>query len=251
MSMAPAADRAINVFILGSCVSRDAFSLGDDGVRLSGYLARTSLASAFHPWRAPAQVSRVVGGIQSSFQKRMVLADLNKRASATLRKANFDVLLVDLIDERFNLVCRRNDSGKLSWYTLSVELSRLHDGEGRLVPPGSGERWEAWKRGVSQLFEVVPADRIILNRALWAERAATGESLEGAWPVADNNALLNRMYDHIESTGKVRSISYPEGVVADPGHRWGLAPFHYDKQAYRHMLDRLKCLAENGIEVGG
>jgi hypothetical protein len=231
-----------NVFILGSCVSRDAFSLGDQGLSLSGYLARTSLASAFHPRPAPEALGRLADGIESSFQRRMVLTDLNKRASVILGQTRFDVLLVDLIDERFNLICVKSDSGRPGWYTLSAELSRIHEGAGRLIFPDSEERWQAWKRGVARLLDIVPASKIVLNRAMWAESDTTGESLEGPWRVQEHNMLLSRMYDYIESSARVRVISYPDGVVADPAHKWGLAPFHYDERTYRYMLDRLKAL---------
>lgn len=239
----------IEVFILGSCVSRDAFSLGDDGVRLSGYLARTSLASAFHSKSAPKNFARLAESIESSFQRRMVLADLNKRAASILNQASFDVLLIDLIDERFNLICVGSGPTRSGWYTLSAELSRIHEGNGRIIAPESEERWEAWKVGVERLLAIVPADKIILNRAMWAEHATTGESLEGPWRVREQNVRLNRMYDYIESSAHVRAISYPDGVMADPGHKWGLAPFHYDERTYRCMLDRLKALVQAGKEI--
>ena len=79
MSAASGAASSLRVFILGSCVSRDAFSLPSDGLELVGYFARTSLASAFHPQVAPRSLAQLATAIPSSFQRRMVQADLDKR----------------------------------------------------------------------------------------------------------------------------------------------------------------------------
>lgn len=30
-------------------------------------------------------------------------------------------------------------------------------------------------------------------------------------------------------------------IYADPNHRWGLAPFHYTPDVYRHVIDQLRA----------
>lgn len=237
------------IFILGSCVSRDAFSLPYKEMELVAYVARTSLASAFHSQVAPRSLARLAASIPSSFQRRMVLADLDKRLPIMLKETDFDVLLIDLIDERFNLLQVEGGNGRPGLYTLSAEFSRIHDGRGRLVPADSSERWRAWTRGVSRLLQLVSVHKIVLNRAFWADKTCAGELLEGPWEVDANNQLLERMYDYIEaSAAGVRTIRYSRAPLADPRHRWGLAPFHYDQASYRHMLDCLKDMARTGRE---
>ena len=35
-------------------------------------------------------------------------------------------------------------------------------------------------------------------------------------------------------------IDYPDGIFADPGHKWGVAPFHYTTRMYELMIAQLR-----------
>lgn len=107
------------VFILGSCVSRDAFALEESKEQYSvvNYIARTSFASSFHSQKT---INVDTSTIPSIFQKRMVENDLFKLTENAIKNTEFDILLVDLIDERFRLFI--SEDGEI--FTISSELKK-------------------------------------------------------------------------------------------------------------------------------
>lgn len=236
------------VFILGSCVSRDAFELSGHGFELAGYVARTSLASAFLTRPAPVAVREKVPRIASRFQRRMVDIDLRKRASAVIQSAEFDFLLLDLIDERFNLARFGGSNTAPELFTLSRELAGVCGWSGPLVAPGTNQHLGAWKRGVGRLFKVVAPSRIIVNRAFWASRSEDGQLLENQPLIEASNRMLRVMYGYLERNGVAGIIDYPDGIFADPGHRWGVAPFHYTMRVYEAMIRQLRVVCAAAVE---
>lgn len=232
------------IFILGSCVSRDAFELADHGMELAGYIARTSLASAFLTRPAPPGVRAKVPRIASRFQQRMVDIDLRKRASSVIEGAQFDFLLVDLIDERFNLARFGGSNTLPELFTLSRELAGVCGWTGPMVTPGTNQHLSAWKRGVGRLLRVVPPARIIVNRAFWATALDNGEPLENQSLIAESNRTLEIMYGYLQRNGIGAVIDYPNGIFADPDHKWGVAPFHYAPGMYELMVSQLKTICD-------
>src|SRR5690554_1693234 len=92
-----------NVFIYGSCVSRDIFNLDKVGYfNIVDYYARHSIGSmASKPYRTDCSLAE----ISSDFRRRMDLRDFDKSVlQSEYAFANSDIILMDLIDERFDLV---------------------------------------------------------------------------------------------------------------------------------------------------
>ncbi|MGY1520665.1 DUF6270 domain-containing protein [Luteimonas sp. A482] len=241
------------IFILGSCVSRDAFALTGHGLELAGYIARTSLASAFLTRPAPPSVRANVPRIASRFQRRMVDIDLRKRALSVIEGAQFDFLLVDLIDERFNLARFGGSNTVPELFTLSRELASVSGWTGPVVTPGTNQHLAVWKRGVGRLLRTVPPARIIVNRAFWAREFDNGEPLENQALIAQRNRTLETMYGYLQRNGVGAVIDYPDGIFADPGHRWGVAPFHYATRMYELMIAQLQviCAAPGHMPMAG
>ena len=91
----------MRIGIFGSCVTRDLFE--DPAVRpsLARYTSRSSLISAVaQPVALDAERVR----LDSSFQRRCVIEDFGKRFLAELASERLDWLVVDLIDERFDVL---------------------------------------------------------------------------------------------------------------------------------------------------
>lgn len=161
-----------SVFIYGSCVSRDPFEL-PGSLKLDGYYARSSLVSAFsllESGLADADLSTN----PSPFQRRMVAADLTRQIPELLRTSTADVILIDLVDERFDLAV----GGLWGPITLTPELETAEvDLAGRTRIPSAGEDYfsafrVAWKR----LVEIVAPERIVVNRVKWATHDSLGKS---------------------------------------------------------------------------
>ena len=89
------------VWILGSCVTRDAFNEDGDGFTLGEYWARTSLGSAFS---ARPVDSVELDKIASPFQRRMVEADVTFVTAPRTEAYGKVVVFLDLEGNRWDLV---------------------------------------------------------------------------------------------------------------------------------------------------
>lgn len=235
------------IFILGSCVSRDAFEIPGHDFNLVGYIARTSLASAFTTRSAPPDIVRLGARIRSAFQRRMVEIDLRKRALSLIGSVGFDYLLIDLIDERFNLARFAGSNVRPEVFTLSRELAAVCSWSGAQVVPGTNQHFAAWKRGVERLLRNLPPERIIVNRAFWASTMSDGTPLDNQPLIEQSNGTLEIMYDYLQRNHVGGVITYPEGVVADPAHKWGVAPFHYAPSVYGSMMRQLQEIQSRSV----
>lgn len=240
-------DTAKKVFILGSCVTRDALELADESCfKLSGYIARTSLASAF---RNELVSNYDLSTIASSFQRRMVDNDLLKKTMAELINADFDFLVIDLIDERFDVV----DNGDGQYFTLSSEFKDniiLQEGV-RILKPNDDELFDLWCQGWNKLIEMARLNnfyhKIIINRVYWSNKDLSNELVfpeYGNW-IDKNNQWLNRLYSYIEKLEDIKIISYPENsFFIDRAHKWGAQPYHYTNGLYIEFLNKLDQMSK-------
>ena len=76
-----------SVFIVGSCVTRDAFALAGHGYAILDYVARSSFACSMSGEPFPVGLSAIdsEGAVQSNWQRRMVEIDLTRGLRARLR----------------------------------------------------------------------------------------------------------------------------------------------------------------------
>ena len=160
--------KSTRIFVLGSCVTRDAFELDTTGeLTLVGYFARTSLGSAF---RRKAVSGVDTSTIASAFQRRIVEWDLTKSLEETLRSSDFDLMVYDPIDERFALA----DFGADGIATVSNEfLSASSSVPYTTVKSGTEEFTRLWTTGWYRLLAVLDAlgmrSQLRVNRVFWAE----------------------------------------------------------------------------------
>jgi Family of unknown function (DUF6270) len=240
------------VAIFGSCVTRDLFE--DPALRpsLGHYGARSSVISAVAP---PVAIDpqRVV--ISSEWQRRCVLADFEKTFFSSLAQTRPDWLVIDLIDERFDVLCNggsfvtRSSAFQAAGLDAALDLG-LHavkrmSSEGSVLFDGAAPEFAA------RVLEIVPRERIVLHRALWCTRfVRDGEVL----PFADErrelcerqNAMLQEGYDMLEQAlggVAVRIELDPDRHLADAHHRWELEPYHYESDYNAHAAGELRRLA--------
>lgn len=236
--------RRHDVFIAGSCVSRDAFPDADEAGpwNVCAYHSRSSLATLAgeHGGLEP-----VTTAITSAFQRRMVEWDQTQHLLPALERTPFDVLLLDLIDERFSLL-RRPDGSVI---TLSTEYMRCAPRPlpGTAVRGDSTARYALWKAGLDILLRRLQRKdalrKVLVSRVFWAEADAKGRPFEAfsAEQVQQANQFLARCYADLEAVlGRDAFIDYPgELLVADCDHRWGISPYHYIPALYEHTRSRL------------
>lgn len=240
----------LNVLIFGSCVSRDIFNFDTTNrLRLVDYYARSSFASAFCPLTREESLSHLIA---SPFQRRIVKADLDRSFREQLACLDFDVLLIDLIDERFDLFV--TDDGHV--ITLSNEL--LSTGfapgaeRGAVIRSGSEaffDLWQAgWKSFVDTLDRHGQRGKVKINQVFWStETSSKGTFFPGysARGIAEANRFLSRLYEYTRcdlQTGQYLALP-ASCFIGCESHRWGISPFHYVDSYYEMALAELTSIA--------
>ncbi len=178
--------------------------------------------------------------LTSGFQKRMLHSDIRKTLAASLSGGNFDVLVVDFIDERMNTI-------ELGGTTIT-ESNELKATGFEFDPALSHEPWSAVGtarrlEGIRELLNLVDPSKIVVNRVYWATVDTDGVPFPRSRWFDRNNRLLYDLYKEIEKAPGVRFIDYPGGApLAAVGHRWGRQPFHYSAATNDHFLEELTRL---------
>jgi hypothetical protein len=246
--------RRVSVAIFGSCVSRDLFE--DPVLRpdVGLYASRSSVISAVAPF-VSIEPERVA--LASAWQRRCVLADIQKTFFASLAEARPDWLVIDLVDERFDLL-----SGAASFVTRSSAFHEagLDGADGldfefvrRRSPRGHALFERAAGAFAARVMEVVPPERVVLHRALWCTRYRCDDEVV-AFPEArlevcrGQNAMLNHGYVLLaEAFGGAGTIELdPDVHLADAAHRWGLEPYHYEPAYNDYAAGLLRSLLGRG-----
>ncbi|EAJ5743244.1 hypothetical protein CSG60_03480 [Campylobacter coli] len=107
--------------------------------------ARSSFASL----ASSAMIEQsVLDNIQSSFQKRMVLRDMDKSFIRKLKKNDFDCLLIDFIDDRFHFY----KILKNSIVTVSNEYKKAKGKlySSNMIYSKSQEHIDLWRKGIEK-----------------------------------------------------------------------------------------------------
>ena len=239
---------SIRVFIYGSCVSRDIFNFDSEHkFELVDYYARSSLAIL--PG-TPYPNDDALCVISSAFQRRMVSRDFSREILEDSRLDQADIILLDLIDERFDLVLLPSNhivtaSGEL----LASGFLRGISSSFRLIKPGTIERRDLWLKGVDLLFHRLQQrdllKRVIVNKVFLATKFANDATTE--FPTLSNsissiNQELSWMYQALR--GYLTELQFlefdDETLLANSQHRWGPSPFHYVDDYYRSALMKLE-----------
>jgi hypothetical protein len=241
----------MKIVIHGSCVSRDGFGRsGTHGsLKVVDYFARSSLGSC----AATAPSMKVpYEQLSSSFQSRMVERDVRKQFFRSLERPSFDILLLDLIDERFDLL--QTAPGAIATMssefmaTGAMKIAGMH----KVIRSGSPEHWDNWVKGTDRFLAILSEhgilERLVVNRAMWAELTEGGSSLPTPFTkeaIGSANSYLARMYDYLASKlPENQIISFDDQVfIAQTDHEWGIAPYHYISEYYASLLTRLEQFA--------
>ncbi|MGF7022919.1 DUF6270 domain-containing protein [Brachybacterium tyrofermentans] len=255
MAEKPAGTPPVRVAIYGSCVARDAVDLaGGDALDVSVYVARQSLISAGHDASALFPEG---ARVESAFQRRMMesdfAGDLSERLDSVV--STTDLLLWDLTDERHGVhVFADGTVVTRSIDVLGVpEVLEVVDGA-RHIPFGSDEHFDLWATRAEQFRDHLRGsgmfDRTIVLQIPWA--LVTSDGRGTPWSMGtraiDANEAYRRYYDHLRDLGFTIFEMQPLGVLADPEHRWGLAPFHYTQDVYEEIVAQVLAAREDPVD---
>ncbi|GED44845.1 hypothetical protein HME01_06970 [Vreelandella aquamarina] len=230
------------VFIFGSCVSRDAFEYDGAGFDLIRYIARSSFASqACKSWDS----QQILDGIGSSFQRRMVKYDTDKSLLKFVDEDYFDLFLIDLIDDRFDLV----EYEKNCFATRSVEFVKgaKKDPVSKVGrhQPGYDKRWKiGFESFLKKMDHNKKLEKIKINQVFWAAETISGDVISGFSKdriERENEYLWNRYSYMKQFLPKNAFLSFDEkNLKADQSHKWGVSPFHFSEVYYQDLLLKLR-----------
>ncbi len=231
----------MRISILGSCVSRDVFNDAPHGeFNVEAYWARTSMGSLF----AEVPVKDVyTAKIKSTFQRRMVFADIRKQTKDSVIDGDVDVMLVDLVDERFHLL----ESRPGARFTLSNELrSVLGDDlkKFRMIASGSPEFLKHWEDGWTKLVDAWGRrgllDRVLVNKVYWQPATQGGAPFNGE-PWEHTNEVLATMYERqAKDLQCTQFIEYGDLLSCPDNHQWGAAPFHFSNESHTFAREKIR-----------
>ncbi|MFE3982723.1 MULTISPECIES: DUF6270 domain-containing protein [unclassified Priestia] len=238
----------IDVLIFGSCVTRDTFSFFPEEFKVVDYFARSSLISLMSE-DLPIDESDL--NLSSAFQKKMILYDFQKVFLKQIQQYSFDLLIIDLIDERLDLLKYNNRYVTRSGELVNSKFEQSERYSFDLVMRKSEKTHELWEKSCvlffSKLLEYIPPEKIILNKVFWSYKYRDGNKIydfpdEKLQIIKNNNNILKRYYSVIESqVPKIHFIDYPlMDFIADKNHKWGLSPFHYEQRHYLKCKNKIK-----------
>ncbi len=246
------------VGIIGSCITRDLWPIRGPGAENLAYLSRTSF---------PSLMSEPVAGFRPSRQSplsgnqhRAVVADLTKTGLARLVAFRPTHLIFDFIDERFDLMSVGRSIVTRSWELgASGYLAQKAFRDARTIPRLSDACWRLWTDAAGELAAVVRSTplreaKLILHVSRWADemrtpdgdhRPLTNVAILDDQPadIGQQNALLAAYEAHLTSV--MPPLARVDGGalrIADPGHRWGLSPFHFIPEYYAEIWRQLEAL---------
>ncbi len=223
----------MNIGIFGSCISRDIFREMKLDNLVKEYRARTSIHSVTQS--VSADVSKI-NLPESKFQSKMVLSDFNK---TELNLADCDFLILDLIDERFELITNFG-----SVVTLSNELKDNNDISPKLnyLDRGSEIDFSLWRAAVKKFGNMIKIP-IILHKSRLSNvlnHEADNLVINHQYIETMNQKLITYekiLYEELEIVGTIDVKQ--DLLVSDINHIWGYSPYHYIFEYYEEALRQL------------
>lgn len=241
-----------DVFLYGSCVSRDLQELSSAVFYRRAYIARQSLISA----TTPPYVFSGDTALDSAWQHRMVLGDLESNLLTRLAEdgPRSDLVVWDLTDERLGVQPLGDGSfGTITPDSLRSGILDAFEEQGEPIPFGSPEHRELWSRGLDRFAALLDAlglrERTFVLAPQWATHDDTGRAIDpegGRTPEEWTEAYAPYVRALREAELPVLGLP-PSHQRTHLDHRWGPAPYHYVDDAYLHWSTTIEgMLRERG-----
>ncbi|QPF37853.1 hypothetical protein H0S58_13005 [Acinetobacter sp. TTH0-4] len=181
--------------------------------------------------------------IPSAFQKRVVEYDFNHNLLKSLENLEFDVLLMDLIDERFHLAIFETKYR----VTRSNEFLKTNLKPGSVLNSHTEQFMKFWTQGIDLFFERLKSknmlDKVRIQRAYWSNNLDNGLKIETYTDdvIRKENVKLDHMYIYLEKyLSPEQFISIPsELLLIKADHQWGVSPFHFIDDYYKYLVQHI------------
>jgi hypothetical protein len=239
----------VRVSIFGSCTTRDVFRLFPAEADVASYYSRSSLISVMAP---PLAVDDAGISWPSNFARKVVLADFGKTFFDDLEAAKPDVLIVDLMSERFDLLRAPGTYITRSWELVNSGLAPRCGHHLERVPRET-ERMQANWLEMCEAFAATLRERasslpVLLHKTRWTSRYRDGADIRlfprdwRLW-ISRRNWVIEGCHEGLERLLPDLIVVEPRGTyVADARHRWGLGSSHYEDAYYDDVREQFHAV---------
>lgn len=245
--------------IIGSCVTRDAFP--DNGpFRVSYYQARTSILSIYAD---PVPLDEALfAAITPPFVQRCIRTDFLKTVMADMAATRPEIIVLDFIDERFNLFRKGGQIVSKSWDMYQSGIWRPIAEQGFQDAHKADPALHALMLDQARLFyadlaAMVGAGNVYIHQAECADSYLDETGTEQPFDearLAENRRANQLIRDLVAAAEGIlpaaNVINVMEGARADASNRWSLTPFHYEPRYYGHFLQALQQQVAVAAEPG-
>lgn len=232
------------VIIFGSCVTRDIFNYPESSfMKFVDIFARCNPISLLSP---PITKNYDLTKNKSKFQQRMVTYDLQKTFFDRLNIDQYDYIIFDLIDTRFEV---KDINGKY-FVTDSNELKAAElFSESEVLPGWPSLTYKilyrlALQRMADEISKAGKTPKIVLNAAFWSDKYIDGKHIEyyTDFYIGSNNKKLIWCYEEFLKVFKdCFVIEYDNKFIcAKKNHVWGEMPFHYEDSFYLEAIRQIE-----------
>lgn len=238
----------MRIAILGSCVTRDMVQFLPANFQLALYVARTSFVSLASD---AVLINEEDIAVEHDFNKRVVFWDMTKAFWQKLEEAKPDIIIIDLIDERFDLWRMGGKVVTRSNYLSMSNVEQEYLSGFELLRRSSQSTHDVWKMSCDTVIPRLRSacKKIVLHRSLWAEKYYVDENVvpfdePDRQLAAAANRWLSDYYDHFMTLcPDAQQIAVPsELCVSNFAHKWGRDFFHYGNAYYKKLAELFSAL---------
>lgn len=232
----------MKILIHGSCVSNDIFDFVENSHKRAAYVPRMSMAAAFGKPAPATIVDAVKKNIESLTHRYWVLNDLEKRMEKILSTTSYDIILLDFLDERFNLAAL--DNGAIITITNELRKAQIDESGFDIIKSTTDRHFDLWKTGLATFAKLVDPKKVFINRVYWSAGANDGSRFDEKY-ISGNNKFLEKLYRHAANNYAFNFIEYDKSVfTSDAAHKWDKSPWHYIHQYYVDAMLTLDGIAK-------
>lgn len=245
------------VVILGSCVARDSMEINNivSPLKLNviDYIGRNSIA-AF----GSKEVIYPEGSasLPSNFLTKCIAYDLEKKTVENVANSlnMHRLLLLDFMDERFDLVEVKGSLITNSWDYRETALCKTHLVPDKVHKFYSQFKLELWKDNFSIFIKEVSKSCLRKNIIIFLPpmtRVFYRESDivtfdESRYKINEYNEMLQLFKDFlVDAHPDIKIIEpLPWMMFCDYRHKWGGHPYHYNNYLYMYFSQQVKTHAQ-------
>lgn len=239
--------KPFQVNIFGSCVTRDILEYDKKNFVVGEYIARESIISFLsNPFFFHAEDIQ----LSSTFQRKQLLQDLEKSGLKNLKSNPGDLLVIDFIEERF-------DIGKVdgAYITISNEWNQSNLNNLFSVKQYSKKLWHGkvyfrftnLKKFIhafaKNLLSIYKEEQIVIHEVYFADTYINENGISHNFSknvIYYNkkvNQILRYMYVCLKTElPKAYILNISDKYAANENHKWGLAPMHFQEEYYKNAV---------------